>query len=339
MRLQASAGNQAVGRMLQRRVIKVHHRSKADSEAATDRQQVEGMATRAALGPNAGAVDNNHLATPGSLAGIQAPEMVILAGHGNIATMQGYNGGEIAALLKDGWQLPQQYNGIIRIDACRAGDTGGWTTLFAASLVADVSNALRGYAATVQGMKGNVATSGEEDPHPGMPRSVGSPSRIDEYNRLLQAWVNLKRLRDRELAGGAGGWAATQASIARLQLVTLREQLKAQEKEGVIAASLTWVTSALSQVTPLAERIASAEKDERDNQAIADVHAQKVNAKWAQQLNDALAALDRAGVPFGDPSVTVSLGPADRVTLAEAWTTFLLQEAAKLDQQPAVVTV
>jgi hypothetical protein len=297
------------------------------------------MATNAALGANAGAIDNNDLANPGSLVGIQAPEMVILAGHGNVSSMQGYNGEEIADKLKTGWQLPQHYNGVIRIDSCMAGDSGGWRMLFAASLIADVSNSLRGYAATVQGMKGSVTTGGENDPQPGMPRSLGDPSRLEEYVRLRDEWSKLKRLRDQELNGGDGGWAATQARTAKLQLESLREQLKGQQKQGVVEASLTWVSSALTFVTPVTEQIERLEKEQRDNQAIADVHAQKINAKYAQRMNDALAALNRAGIPFGDPSVTVTHGPADRASLAEAWVTFLQQEASKLEQQPAVVTV
>jgi hypothetical protein len=263
MRLQAGAGNQAVGRMLARRVIKVHHR---------------------------GAVDNNDLANPGSLAGIQQPELSILAGHGNVSTMQGYNGGEIAGLLKGGWQLPQQYNGVTRIDSCLAGDRGGWTTFFAASLVEDVSNALRGYAATVQGMKGSTATSGQDDPHPGMPRSVGTPSRIDEYNRLLQDWVNLKRLRDQEFNSGAN-------------------------------SSRPRPTKALSPPRS---------------------PGSPARSEWSRPWPSRSSSWRSGNVTTRRSRTCIlsrSTGPADRVTLAEAWTTFLLQEASKLDQKPAVVTV
>jgi hypothetical protein len=346
LRLQAGAGNQAVGRMLQRRVIKVYKRNPKDENAAfKDHEEVNDMAKDDALAAYAGAVDANDLPTGGSLAAINAPEMVVLSGHGNVGRFNGYNGSEVAELLKTKWNLPKAYAGNIRLNSCKAGDDGvTFLRMRDPSLVETVSNSLVGYAATVEGMKGNVVVGGEDSASPGEPRSVGDDQAYANYGKIHREWKALKKLRDDELNFTGDGMSGPLAKAIGLQIsvleMELRQARQSAPNDTAIKAVLSWTTGASQLVQTLIEKIAALEEKQTIAQHKADVHTQLVMNKYADRLNAVLSALDKEGVPFGDVGLTVRHGPAQRPVplmeslsqLSQAWVQFLQDEAAKMDQ-------
>ena len=201
LRLQATAGDQAVGRMLQRRVIRVYKRDPKDQAAAAkDRREVDQMVQDDALAPHAGAVEDNDLAAGGSLADIKVPELIVVSGHGNVGRLNGYSGSDVASMLTKGWRLPPAYAGTLRLTSCKAGDDGvGFLRRRDPNLVETVSSNLVGYAVTVEGMKGNVVVGGAGSAAEGIPRSTQSDQAFNEYKRLQAEWRALQQKRYLEL--------------------------------------------------------------------------------------------------------------------------------------------
>ena len=92
VRLQQSIGNQAVARLLQRASSRsMTARPKADAARRTDQEEVDSFAQSATNIANAGPVVGD-LASGGSLADIALPETIVVTGHGNVQTIQGYRG-------------------------------------------------------------------------------------------------------------------------------------------------------------------------------------------------------------------------------------------------------
>ena len=307
-------GNQAVGRVLQRVVIPVYQRApKTDKAKFDDWEQVDRFATNAATGPHAGAVQSD-LVAGGDLSAVQPPEKIILTGHGSIQSMQGYSGSELAGMLKAKWNLQQAFAGELRIDACKAGDQGsGWLGFYASSLVDDVSNALQGHQVTVTGLKGPVITPHGKSAVPGVTRSLTSSDALDKYNQLDEAWRKLDETRKLEYERG-GGMAELAAKSAELNLGLLDLELSRLKREGgsMIGDVLSFVKLAKSDVEVLQEKIAAEKANITKNKDFAASETKRLDLVYGAEMKKILQKMDAMGVPFGDPSVTVSHGPAER---------------------------
>jgi hypothetical protein len=326
--LQRTMGNQAVGRMLQRAVIPVYQRAPKDEKAkGEDFSQVNRFARNAATGPNAGAVQND-LVAGGDLSAVQPPEKIILTGHGSIQSMQGYSGSELAGMLKSKWNLQPTFAGELRIDACEAGDKGsGWFGFYAASLVDDVSNALQGHQVTVTGLKGPVITPHGKSAVPGVTRSLTSSAALDKYNELDAAWRKLDEARklDYELGGGIAELAA---DSAQLNLGMLELELGRLKREGgsMIGSVLSFVKLAKSDVEVIQEKMAAEKANMTKNKDFAASETRRLDLLYGAEMKKILQQMDAMGVPFGDASVTVSHGPAERApqpSLASRWLTVI----------------
>lgn len=311
---QRTAGNQAVGRMLARAVIPVYHRAPKNEEAKRkDRGDVDQFAQSALSGPNAGGL-RSELTAGGTVAAVKLPEKIILCGHGNVQSMQGYSGVELADKLKTAWGLNPAYDGEIRIDSCKAGDTGGLFGFNATSLVEDVSNALQGFGVTVSGMKGSTITGLPNSAIPGMPRSLTSDRALDEYNKLEQIYKELERKRNADFQSGPGGFAETIAGSARLQLNLLEMRLKALEKKGepTLTGLLSMVGITKSSMEEILEQIADETKTRDENTATAEAERIRVNLKYGKRIEAVLDKMNDMGTPFGNSLVTVRHGPEQR---------------------------
>jgi len=345
--LQRTVGNRATARLLhrtvqlrvqtpvvQRTVIPVYRKNPKDASAqATDRAEVDQFAQESALGHNAGNIGND-LASGGNLMNIPNAEKVILAGHGNVNSLNGYTGSEVAGMLKNQWALPAAYTGVIRISSCKAGDKRG--IFFPTSLVEDVSNSLHGYQATVEGLKGNVITGNANSAQPGVDRSLGSDQAFADYKRLEKAHKDLMAQREQEFSLSAGGVAAASVRGLELRIGLLEQELRRHNTSNSLVSSvLAAVTGASSQIAEIKANIEQAQKQIPELQQVAAAERVKVNAKYQQRLSALLAQINAAGVPFGDASVTVSHGPQDRNpnpfpknSLSYLWMDFLLKEAS-----------
>jgi hypothetical protein len=314
-RLQATAGNQAIGRMLQRRVIPVYNRAPEDKEAGDkDRREVDQFAKEAALLANNGAIDKD-LPSGGSLVGVPPTERIVVTGHGGVGTLQGYSGGEVAEMLVKKWQLPKAYSGTLRLDSCKAGDTGPiWYV--DSSLVETVSNTLLGYQVTVEGMKGNVITGGPNSARPGEPRSVGDDQAHADYKRLQKVWHDLEKIRDEAIQKGPSGEALQRAQLASLHLFTLREELKSLDPgDGLVAQMISLTFGASNRMEQIREEIAVTEKKQQADTALAKTERDLVEQQYGVWIQKALDQMDAVGVLWGDSKLTVTHGPKER----EAW--------------------
>ncbi len=313
------------GTPVQRAVIPVYLKAPPDAaEQTRDKLEVDQFATNSALGANAGTV-RSDFATGGNISNVQAPEKVIVTGHGNVGTLNGYTGSEIAAGLKTAWALPKAYTGDILLSSCKAGDAG-W---FSSSLVASVSNELFGYQATVQGLKGNVVTGGANSSQPGVKRSVGSDENFAAYKALEQSYRDLVALRDREYSGGAGGLSRSSAQLAELRLFTMKLNLEKARKSGssVVSSLMNVLSGSLSEVEQITLDMAEVERARAGHQQVAADEWQRVQLKYQARLTAILAQIDAVGIPLGDPTITVSHGPQDRQTLSNLWVDFLMRES------------
>ncbi|ANH67683.1 hypothetical protein ABE85_09085 [Mitsuaria sp. 7] len=311
------------GPPVQRAVIPVYHRRPADDTARQkDQAEVDKFAQDSSLGPDAGTV-RAEFATGGSIAALQAPERLIVTGHGNVGTLNGYSGAEIASGLKTRWGLSKPYNGEIVLSSCKAGDS----TWFSSSLVAEVSDNLFGYQAVVAGMKGNVVAGGANSTAPGVDRSVGSDAALANYRALEQDYRDLVKRKDDEFKASEAWHADLSARILTLTLHDMEKRLAELPQEWLVVEVFNAVRGSKTKTEQLAEDIADQKRKIAADELTADAGRQRIAAKYQGAIDDILQRIDATGVPFGTAGVTVRHGPADRSTLSNHWIAFLQSEA------------
>ena len=308
--------------IIQRVVIPTYARS--GRNAAQDKHEVDGMASKSASEPNAGAIAADFK-SGGSLAGVAARENILLVGHGNIDSLNGYSGRDVADALKTRWSLPPAYAGNIRLTSCKAGDAG-W---FSHSLVRTISDNLRGYQATVEGLKGNVVTSPEDMPQPGLNRSLVNDdgTSLDTFNELHREYRNLIAARDRDYSMTQGSLAMltisaleTRLSMLRMQRAELlRKQGSAPVATGImgfLSTAINAVTHAKTELEQIEDEIHAGEtrlvhdKPGAEHRAQQDRHA--VDQLYAQRIHAILAQIDAVAIPMFTDDRTVRDTPQDR---------------------------
>jgi hypothetical protein len=328
--------------MLQRRIIPVYmRRPLSDESAKKDKEEVDGFARNAANVPDAAPVIT-QLFEPGDLRDIKPPEILVLTGHGNVGNLQGYSGAEVARVLKERWHLPKTYDGTLRIDSCKAGDKGGF--LNPTSLIEDVSNELQGYQVTVQGLSGNVVTPPKGLAGPGIPRSVADDRAFEEYLRICTVWLKLQDDYDRESAKGPVADARQAARLAEASVVAVETELRGlQPRTPIVGTMISLVAGTRHEVQRITAELETAKKEALTQREIEGNEQTKLNDIYLPLLENALDRLKDFGKPFGDPSVTVTHGPADRApkpaptggqSLVSLWIAYLQETMA----DPALAT-
>jgi len=317
--------------IIQRAVIPVYLKNPPDEPTRKkDKDEVDQFAENSKLGSNAGDIKSDFK-TGGSLAGISAPEKIILTGHGNVGTLNGYSASEVANGLISTWGLPKEYTGVLHLSSCKAGDSGYFSYL-SPSLVAGVSDSLFGYQATVEGLKGNVVTGVSLSTRPGVDRSVGDNEAFESYKRLEQQYRDLKKRRDTEFSNGEGGLSELSAKSCQIKLQMMQMELKRLESAATTPSSLlsslgSILSIGATKLELLVQQIELQQLEVTKHEQAAKSERDRIGLKYKGALDEILNQIDSLGIPFGDESVTVRHGPADRNTLANQWVDFLLKES------------
>ena len=180
-------------------------------------------------------------------------------------------------------------------------------------MIEDVSNSLQGYQVTVEGLSGNVVVPPRGTATPGVPRSIQSDEAYEAYKQVNKVWTKLKRAHQDALNASPAVNARLLANVAEIQIGALRIELNKYPKNTSYIGSV-WdaLNGTDAEIARINREIAAHQQTATAQRQIEQNAEAQIDALYLPQIQSALNALNQYGVPFGDPSVTITHGPADR---------------------------